>query len=110
LAWLDVLRQTSGGNSLPDYLSATAHFQAGDQSAAVQNLIAASGKAGFGDFSRDRIQGNEEAYLGRLHDRRREIVLKYRSSGAALGAVKGIGSGRARPGKQLPASRRFKLA
>jgi RNA polymerase sigma factor (sigma-70 family) len=63
LAWLDVLRQESGDNSLPDYLAATAHFQAGDQSAAVKDLIAASGKTGFGDFSRDRIQGNEEAYL-----------------------------------------------
>jgi hypothetical protein len=63
LAWVDVLRQASPDNSLPDYLAASAHFQAGDQAAAVQDLIAASGKTSFSDFSRDRTQGNEEAYL-----------------------------------------------
>jgi RNA polymerase sigma factor (sigma-70 family) len=63
LAWLEVLRQASPDNSLPDYLAAAAHFQAGDQAAAVRDLIAASGKTAFGDFSRDRTQGNEEAYL-----------------------------------------------
>jgi RNA polymerase sigma factor (sigma-70 family) len=63
LPWLEVLRQASSDNSLPDYLAAAAHFQAGDASAAVSDLIAASGKAGYQDFSRERTQGNEEAYL-----------------------------------------------
>ena len=63
LPWLDVLRRVSPDNSLPDYLSAAAHFQAGDQSAAMGDLIAASGKTGYQDFSRERAQGNEEAYL-----------------------------------------------
>jgi RNA polymerase sigma factor (sigma-70 family) len=63
LRWLDVLRQGSADNSLPDYLAAAAHIQAGDQSAAVHDLIAASSKTGYQDFSRDRIQANVEAYL-----------------------------------------------
>jgi RNA polymerase sigma factor (sigma-70 family) len=63
LPWLDVLRQASPDNSLPDYLAAAAHFQAGDQAAAVGDLIAASAKTGYQDFLRERSQGNEEAYL-----------------------------------------------
>jgi RNA polymerase sigma factor (sigma-70 family) len=63
LPWLDVLWQASPDNSLPDYLAAAAHFQAGDQAAAVRDLIAASGKTGYQVFSRERTQGNEEAYL-----------------------------------------------
>lgn len=60
---LDVLRQASPDNSLPDYLAADAHFQAGDPAAAIRDLIAASGKSGYQDFSRERTQGNEAAYL-----------------------------------------------
>jgi hypothetical protein len=63
LPWLDVLRQASADNSLPDYLAAAAHFQTGDQSAAVHDLIAASGKTAYQDFWRERVQANEEAYL-----------------------------------------------
>jgi hypothetical protein len=63
LPWLDVLRQASPDNSLPDYLAAAAHFQAGDQNAAVRDLIAASDKTGYDDFARERTKGNEEAYL-----------------------------------------------
>jgi RNA polymerase sigma factor (sigma-70 family) len=63
LAWLDVLRQAAPDNSLPDYLAAVAHFQSGDQSAAVNDLIAAAGKTGYQDFLRERVQANEEAYL-----------------------------------------------
>jgi RNA polymerase sigma factor (sigma-70 family) len=63
LPWLDVLRQASPDNSLADYLAAAAHFQAGDQSAAVRDLIAASSKAGYQDYSRERTLGNEEAYV-----------------------------------------------
>jgi RNA polymerase sigma factor (sigma-70 family) len=63
LPWLDVLRQASADNSLPDYLAAAAHFQSGDQAAAVGDLIAASAKTGYQDYLRERTQGNEEAYL-----------------------------------------------
>jgi hypothetical protein len=63
LPWLDVLRQASADNSLPDYLAAAAHFQSGDQPAAVSDLIAASAKTGYQDYLRERTQGNEEAYL-----------------------------------------------
>jgi hypothetical protein len=63
LPWIDVLRQASPDNALPDYLAAAAHFQAGDQDAAVRDLIAASGKTNWDDFSRERTKGNEEAYL-----------------------------------------------
>lgn len=61
--WLDAFKQTAPENSLPSYLSALDHFKAGQSDEAVQDLNAAPGKQQFQDYSRDRIQTDEEAYL-----------------------------------------------
>ena len=61
--WLDTLKQSAPENALPNYLSALDHFKAGQTDQAVQDLIAASGKTQFQDYSRDRMQADEEAYL-----------------------------------------------
>src|SRR6185369_1487841 len=49
-------------NALADYLSATDHFKAGRSDQAVQDLIAASGKSQFQDYTLERVQDDEEAY------------------------------------------------
>lgn len=60
--WLDVLKQSSPQNAFADYLSAAEHFKAGRTDLAVQDLIAASGKAQFQDYTLERVQDDEEAY------------------------------------------------
>src|SRR5205823_14320611 len=61
--WLEALKKSDAGNSLPNYLSALDYFKAGQADQAVQELIAASGKQQFQDFTLDRMQDDEEAYL-----------------------------------------------
>lgn len=60
--WLDGLKSSAPQNALADYLSAADHFKAGRSDQAVQDLIAASGKSQFQDFTLERIQDDEEAY------------------------------------------------
>ena len=60
--WLDTLKQSAPDNAFPDYLSAAEHFKAGRPDQAVQDLIAASGKTQFQDYSLNRMQDDEEAY------------------------------------------------
>jgi hypothetical protein len=48
---------------LPNYLSALDYFKAGQTDQAVQELVAASGKQQFDDYSAHRAQDNEQAYL-----------------------------------------------
>jgi hypothetical protein len=61
--WLDAFKQSVPDNALANYLSALDHFKAGQTDQAVQDLVAASGKAQFQDYSLDRVQDDEEAYL-----------------------------------------------
>jgi hypothetical protein len=61
--WLDAFKQNAPDNALADYLSAFAHLKAGQMDPAIQDLVAASGKSQFHDYTADRIQSDEEAYL-----------------------------------------------
>jgi hypothetical protein len=61
--WLEALKNSDPGNALPNYLSALGCFKAGQTDAAVQELIAAAGKQSFHDYSSERDQADEEAYL-----------------------------------------------
>ncbi len=61
--WLDALKRSAPDNSLANYLSALEYFKAGQSDQAVQEIIAASGKPQFQDYTLDRIQDDEEAYL-----------------------------------------------
>jgi RNA polymerase sigma factor (sigma-70 family) len=61
--WLDILKQSAPENALPNYLSALDHFKGGQTDQAVQDLIAAASKTQFQDYSLDRMQADEEAYL-----------------------------------------------
>jgi len=60
---LDALQKAAPENALPDYLSALAHFKAGQPEQAMQDLVAASGKTQVDDYFRERVQADEEAYL-----------------------------------------------
>jgi RNA polymerase sigma factor (sigma-70 family) len=60
--WLDAFKQSAPDNALSHYLSATDYFKAGQADQAIRDLVAASGKAQFQDYSLDRMQNDEEAY------------------------------------------------
>lgn len=60
--WLDTFKQSAPENALPNYLSALDYFKAGQPDQAAQQLLAASAKAKFQDYSMDFIQNAEEAY------------------------------------------------
>ena len=60
--WLDRFKQSGGKNALPYYLSASEHFKAGQVDKAVEDMIAASDRRQFQDYSLDRIQADDEAY------------------------------------------------
>jgi RNA polymerase sigma factor (sigma-70 family) len=60
--WLDALKLSDPQNALADYLSAADHFKAGRTDQALQDLIAASGKSQFQDYTLERVQDDEEAY------------------------------------------------
>ena len=61
--WLETFKQSDPANALPNYLSALDCFKAGQTDQAVQELMAASGKQQFQDYSAQRVQDNEQAYL-----------------------------------------------
>src|SRR5262249_34473173 len=61
--WLEAFKQSAPDNPLPNYLSAIDLFKSGQTNLAVQELVAASGKHHFEDFTSDRVQNDEEAYL-----------------------------------------------
>jgi RNA polymerase sigma factor (sigma-70 family) len=60
--WLDVFKKSAPDNSLAYYLSAFDYFKAGQSDQGVQELVTASGKHGFDDYTLDRMQDDEEAY------------------------------------------------
>jgi len=62
-SWLDALKQAAPDNSLPNYLSALDYFKSGQTADAVQEINAAAGKGQFQDYSQDRMQADEAAYL-----------------------------------------------
>ena len=76
--WLNTFEQVAPDNALANYLSAREYFKAGQTDQAVQELVAASGKQQFQDYTLDRRQEDEEAYL---------------AAGYATGAAKMIASG-----------------
>ncbi len=60
--WLNTFKQSAPDNALGNYLSALNYFNSGQIDQGVQELTAASGK-GFDDYTLERGQDDEEAYL-----------------------------------------------
>ena len=59
---LEALKQSAPDNALANYLSAQDYFKSGQTDQAVQELMAASSKAKFQDYSGEFVQNAEEAY------------------------------------------------
>jgi hypothetical protein len=60
--WLNTFEQSAPDNAQANYLSAFNYFNSGQTDQGVQELAAASGKQ-FDDYTLDRVQDDEEAYL-----------------------------------------------
>jgi hypothetical protein len=60
--WLEAFKKAAPDNPLASYLSALDYFQSGQTDQAVQELIAATTRQGFTDYTAQRIQTDEEAY------------------------------------------------
>ncbi|MGH7951521.1 MAG: hypothetical protein ACREFE_06340 [Limisphaerales bacterium] len=61
--WLDLFKASSPSNSLANYLSAQDDFKNGNADAAVQELLAASGKSQFDAFLTESRLDEEDLYL-----------------------------------------------
>lgn len=61
--WLNTLKQTAPENALANYLSVRDYLKAGQTDQAIQELTVAAAKPQFQDYTLDRMQNNEEAYL-----------------------------------------------
>jgi hypothetical protein len=61
--WLDLFKASSPSNSLADYFSAQDHFKNGNTDAAVNDLLAASGKSQFDNFEMESRLDSEAMYL-----------------------------------------------
>jgi RNA polymerase sigma factor (sigma-70 family) len=61
--WIEIWKQSDPENPLADYLSASEYFKSGRADQAIEALVAASGKQKFTDYTLDRAQNDEEAYL-----------------------------------------------
>ncbi len=61
--WLNTLEQAVPENALANYLSARDYLKAGLTDQAIQELTAAAAKPQFQDYTLDRMQDDEEAYL-----------------------------------------------
>jgi hypothetical protein len=60
--WLEKFKQNAPDNALAGYLSALDYFRSGQTDQAVQELLGASGRSQFQDYSWDYIQDAEEAW------------------------------------------------
>ena len=61
--WLNVFKQADPDNALANYLSARDYIKTGQTDQAVQELLAASGKQQLEDYTLERVQDDQEAYL-----------------------------------------------
>ncbi|MCD6048733.1 MAG: hypothetical protein K0Q55_136 [Verrucomicrobia bacterium] len=66
-ARIEALKQSAPDNAMANYLAAQEAFKAGNTDLAVQELMAASGKGAWQDYSREFIQSAEEAYRAAGH-------------------------------------------
>ncbi len=60
--WLEAFKTSSPDNSLANYLSAAEHFKAGNQDAAIKELLDASGKKQFKDFAIEAMIDEQELH------------------------------------------------
>jgi hypothetical protein len=61
--WLNRFLQSAPGNSLAGYSSAREHFKTGDTAAAVRDLLEASQRPGYEDYTLATMQDVEQLYM-----------------------------------------------
>jgi hypothetical protein len=61
-ASLDAFKRSDPNNALPNYLSASDYFKAGQKDQALAELNESAGKTSWADYSEDFLQNAEEAY------------------------------------------------
>jgi RNA polymerase sigma factor (sigma-70 family) len=61
--WLENWKKSDPDNSMANYLLARDYFKAGHPDQAIQELIAASGKGAYYDYTQARMQDDQDAYL-----------------------------------------------
>lgn len=65
--WIEALKKSNPENAFANYLSALDYFKAGEADLAVQELVAATRKNSFDDFTLSRLQDDEEIYRAAGH-------------------------------------------
>ena len=61
--WLTAFEKSAPDNPMANYLSALDYLKAGQSDQAMQEMLAATGKQGFQDYSVDRLMDDRDAYL-----------------------------------------------
>jgi RNA polymerase sigma factor (sigma-70 family) len=61
--WLESWKMSDPDNSMANYLLARDYFKAGQPDQAIQELIAASAKGEYHDYTQARMQDDQDAYL-----------------------------------------------
>lgn len=80
--WLEAFKTSSPSNSLANYLSAATYFNSENQAAALQDLLAASGKGQFKDFTIETMLDEQE--LLRFAEVDSQVMMLGGSWGAEL--------------------------
>ena len=88
--WLDLYKASSPSNSLANYLSAQTYFQNGQSDAAVKDLIAATGKPDFENYTLESQLNTEELglFCGESALKSVETAMASSAGDAALATLK----------------------
>jgi hypothetical protein len=92
--WLDLFKASSPSNSLADYLSAQTYFQSGQSDAAVKDLVAATGKPQFENYTMESQLDAEELglFCGESPLKSTETALAGSAGDTALANLKQLAS------------------
>jgi len=92
--WLDLFKASSPSNSLACYLSAQTYFQSGQSEAAVNDLVAATGKPEFENYTLESQLDTEELglFCGESPLKSIETALASSAGDTALATLKQLAS------------------
>jgi hypothetical protein len=92
--WLDLFKASSPSNSLANYLSAQTYFQNGQSEAAVKDLVAATGKPQFENYTLESQLNAEELglFCGESPLKSTETALASSAGDTALTTLKQLAS------------------
>jgi hypothetical protein len=92
--WLDLFKTSSPSNSLANYLSAQTYFQSGRSDAAVKDLVAATGKPQFENYTLESQLDAEELglFCGESPLKATETALAGSAGDTALANLKQLAS------------------